>query len=65
MLREMIADAGPAALAIASMFLFILVFAGVILRIWSMTKEEGAACARLPLEDDDLASDDEAGGAHA
>ena len=65
MLREMIADAGPAILAIASMFLFILVFTGVILRTWSMTREEGAARARLPLEDDDLATDDEAGGAHA
>ena len=53
MLRDMIADAGPAALAIGSMYLFILVFVGVALRVWSMTPTEGAALARLPLDDED------------
>lgn len=66
MLRESIADAGPAALAIGSMFLFILVFIGVALRVWTMTAEEGAVRARLPLDDDPetYATHDAAGGSH-
>ncbi len=65
MLREMIADAGPATIAIASMFLFLVVFIGVALRVWTMTSEEGAARARLPLDDDPSTTHDSTGGPHA
>jgi hypothetical protein len=66
MLREMIADAGPAAIAIGSMFLFILVFIGVALRVWTLSPEEGALRARLPLDDEPetIAIQDAAGGSH-
>ena len=52
MLKDFVAGAGAAPWAVVSMIFFILVFIGVILRVWSMTPEEGAARAHLPLDED-------------
>lgn len=62
MLKDFAGSAGPAPWAIASMLLFIFVFVGVALRIWSMTSEEGAARARIPLDDEAPTTTQDASG---
>ncbi|MBM4370229.1 MAG: hypothetical protein FJ098_01145 [Deltaproteobacteria bacterium] len=63
MLRDLATRSDVAPWAVASMVFFIVAFSLVVLRAWSLTREEDRARARLPLEPAD-AADGGTGDAH-